>query len=204
MRISTRQIATLALLTAFSVILTHPSLRFPIFPMAPYLKYEFGDIPIFIATIMYGMPSGLLITFLASIIQGFTTSSSTGIWGIIMHILSTGVFVVVIAMFRRLGRKKYQIILGMVVAIIVSSLFMVLLNYLITPLYTNQSREDVAKLLLPIILPFNMIKYTGNSVVTMLLIFPLQKAIRFPMVDTKRKKQEHMRYPEISDEKTDV
>ena len=90
---NTRKITGIALLSALAVVLLYiPGLRFPIFPMAPFLEYDACDIPIMFATFAYGPISGLIVTFIVSVIQGTTISAGSGIYGILMHIIATGSF----------------------------------------------------------------------------------------------------------------
>ena len=49
---------------------------------------------------------------------------------------------------------------------------MLLWNYLIAPIYMGMPREAVAELLLPAFLPFNLIKGSINTAVTLLLYKP--------------------------------
>ena len=91
---STKKIAIMGVMTAISIILIY-IIRFPIIPAAPFLEYEPGDIPIYIIAFLYGPLSGLVITIIASLIQGITVSAGSGIIGIIMHIYATGTFVLV-------------------------------------------------------------------------------------------------------------
>src|SRR5512137_640706 len=86
---NTRQLTTLAMLAALSIILVW-LVRFPIFPAAPYLEYDPADIPILIGTFVFGPFAGLLLTAVTSLIQGMTVSSSSGFYGIIMHMAATG------------------------------------------------------------------------------------------------------------------
>ena len=49
---STRQLVTLALLTAIAILLSF--VEFPIFPAAPFLKYDASFVPIMVAGFAYG------------------------------------------------------------------------------------------------------------------------------------------------------
>ena len=56
---------------------------------------------------------------------------------------------------------------------------MLLWNYLITPLYmANTSRQDVANMLVPVFLPFNVLKAGLNTAITLFLYKPLVTALR--------------------------
>ena len=58
-------------------------------PVVPFLEYDPADIPILIAAMAYGPVSGLVLTVVVSIIQGMFIST-TGPWGILMHVIATG------------------------------------------------------------------------------------------------------------------
>ena len=49
---------------------------------------------------------------------------------------------------------------------------MLLWNYLITPLYMGVSREDIVGMLLPVFLPFNLLKAGLNSALILILYKP--------------------------------
>ena len=56
---------------------------------------------------------------------------------------------------------------------------MLLWNYLITPLYmTGTSRSDIAGMLMPVFLPFNLLKAGLNSAFILLLYKPVVTALR--------------------------
>ena len=54
---------------------------------------------------------------------------------------------------------------------------MLLWNWLVTPVYMGYPREEVAKLLLPAFLPFNLLKGGLNGLGTFLLCPPVAKAL---------------------------
>ena len=58
------------------------------------------------------------------------------------------------------------------------TLAMLLWNYLITPIYMGYPREAVAELLLPVFLPFNLVKGGLNTAITLLLYKPVVTALR--------------------------
>ena len=105
---NTRKIAGMALLSALAIVLLFiPGLRFPIIPLTPFLEYDACDIPIMFATFAYGPVSGLIVTFIVSVIQGVTVSSASGIYGILMHIFATGSFTLSAGfLFAFLKKKK--------------------------------------------------------------------------------------------------
>ena len=88
------KLAKMGMLVAISVILVY-FIHFPIFPVVAFLEYDPADIPILIGTFAFGPLAGLLITVVVSLVQGLTVSAASGAYGIIMHIIATGTFVLV-------------------------------------------------------------------------------------------------------------
>lgn len=73
-RISTRQLVSMAMLGAISIVLV-AVIHFPLIPAAAFLEYDPADIPILICAFAYGPLAGLLLTVVVCFIQGFTVSA---------------------------------------------------------------------------------------------------------------------------------
>ena len=64
-------------------------------------------------------------------------------------------------------------------AVVALTAVMLLQNYLITPLYmTGTTRADVADMLIPVFLPFNLVKGGLNMAVILLIYKPVVTALR--------------------------
>ena len=102
---NTRKLTTIAILTALSVCFV-ALIHFPIFPAVAFLEYDPADIPILICGFAFGPVAGLAVTLIASFIQGFTVSAQSGIYGIIMHIIATGAYVLASSLFYKKHKTK--------------------------------------------------------------------------------------------------
>lgn len=162
------KLVKMGLLCAIAVILAY-LVRFPIFPSAPFLEYDMADVPILIGTFLYGPAAGLLMTVVVSVIQGLTVSASSGWVGIAMHIFATGAFVLTAGLIY----KKYHSLKGAVIALISGAialtLMMIPLNLIFTVHFLGAPRQVVIDMLAPIIIPFNLIKGFGNSIITFII-----------------------------------
>ena len=163
--VNTRRLTTLAMLAALSIVFVW-LIHFPIFPAAPYLEYDPADIPIMIGTFAFGPLAGLLITVVASVIQGLTVSSGSGLYGIIMHIVATGTFVLVAGNLYRIRKTRAR------------AAVMAVANLIVTPLFTGMPVSAVKNLLLPIIIPFNLIKAGANAAITFVLYKSVSRFIK--------------------------
>ena len=79
--------------------------------------------------------------------------------------------------------KKFHNLKGAIVAIVVGSVVFtaiaIAMNFVITPIYTpGVTVEAVASMVVPILLPFNIIKCTINGVVTGLLYKPVSNLVK--------------------------
>jgi riboflavin transporter FmnP len=172
----TKRLTTVAMLSAVAFILVFLSHLMP--AVAGFLQYDASDIVTVIGGFLFGPLTALTIAVVVSFVE-FITISDTGVIGLVMNIISTASFVCVAAFIY----KRKQTLLGAVVAlaagIVAMTVMMLLWNYIITPLYmVNVSRAQVTAMLIPIFLPFNLLKGTINASVTLLLYKPLVTALR--------------------------
>ena len=169
----TKKMVTIAMLIAISVVLV-AFIHFPIIPAAAFLEYDPADIPIFIGTFLFGPAAGVIITIIVSFIQGFTVSAQSGIYGILMHIFATGSFVLVSGNIYKKGRSKKAAVISLISGVIVMTCAMLVFNIIITPLFMGVPRSVVIGMLIPAILPFNLIKAGINAIITYLIYKPLR------------------------------
>ncbi len=170
---NTRKLTTLSVLTALSIILLL-LIRFPIFPAAPYLIYEPMDVPILIAAFVYGPISGLLVTVVSCILQGLLFSVD-GWVGILMHFIATGTYVTMASLIYRKKHSVFGAIIGLAAGTVAMAAIMVPTNLIIQPVFYGTPIEVVKPLLLPVIVPFNLLKAAINGAVTFILYKPLRK-----------------------------
>ncbi|MBE7013383.1 MAG: ECF transporter S component [Ruminococcaceae bacterium] len=168
-----RRMTVIAMISAIAYVLM-VMVRIPV---VMFLKYEPKDIIIVIGGFIYGPMAAFVASLLVSFVEFFTVSD-TGVIGLIMNVLSTCSFACTAAFVYKAYKNIKGAVTGLVIGTIVMCGMMLLWNYLITPLYMNVPRQEVAKLLLPAILPFNLLKGTLNSVITFLIYKPVVKALR--------------------------
>lgn len=193
---SSKKLTGLAMLSAISLVLVS-IFHIPIFPAVPFLEFDFADIPIFLATFMYGPITGLLLTAIVCVLQGVTVSIHSGIFGILMHFFATGSFVLVAGLIY----KYHKTLKGAIVAIISGILTWVVVmtgfNLLITPLFMKVDRSTVVGLL-GWITAFNAIKATANSLATF-LIYKYTHKIFAKHFDAGKKKPKPQPLVDLSD-----
>lgn len=164
---NTRRLTTMAILTALSVCLV-ALIHFPIFPPVPFLEYDPADIPILICSFAFGPSAGLVVTVIASIIQGFTVSAQNGPYGVIMHIIATGSYVLASGLFYSKHKTKKMAAAAILIGTAAMVVCMFFANLLITPHFMMVPTSAVLSLM-PFILLFNLIKAGVNGAVTFFL-----------------------------------
>lgn len=169
----TKKLSTTAMLCTLAYI----AAAFGRIPIVLFLKYDPKDVIIVIGGFLFGPLTSLVITVIVSVVQMFTTST-TGILGCLMNIISSCSFACTASLIYRRKHTLSGAMLGLFCGLSCQVLIMMLWNYLIAPIYMGYSREAVADLLLPAFLPFNLIKGGLNAALTMLLYKPVVTALR--------------------------
>lgn len=173
MKSKTNKITIIGMLSAFAYV----SVIICRVPVVLFLKYEPKDTIIALGGFLFGP----MASFYISVIVSFTemmTVSDTGIIGCVMNILASCAFACVAAAIYKRKRTLQGAIIGLAAGILTMVIVMLAWNYLLTPIYMGYPQEDVVKLLLPAILPFNLLKGGLNAAFTFLFYKPIVHALR--------------------------
>ncbi len=163
---NTKKMVKLAMMVAISCVLVL-LIRIP-FPPAPFLVYDPADIPIYITAFAFGPIAGVLVTLVVSFIQAFVLGGD-GIYGFIMHFVSTGAFAIIVGILYQRNKTRKNAVVALVIGIFVMTLIMCIMNLVVTPVFMGVPVEAVKTMLLPIIIPFNLLKGGINGAVTFLV-----------------------------------
>lgn len=180
-----RKLCTMAVLIALSVVL-FLVIRFPLFPVqAPHMEFETTDVPILIGSFMFGPVAGLVLTALASIIQGYTVSAQSGPVGILMHFIATGTFAVTAGIIYKYINSLKGAIVALICGTLAMAAIMIPANLVITVNLYHVPIEAVKAMLFTVIVPFNLLKAGINSVIVFFVYKPL-KHLFMPPVKKQR------------------
>ena len=106
------------------------------------------------------------------------TVSDTGPIGALMNLLSTCCFACTASFIYKRNRTMRGAIMSLAVGCVTMVAAMLLWNWLITPLYLGYERDVVAGMLVPVFLPFNLLKGGLNTAFVLFLYKPLVTALR--------------------------
>lgn len=172
----TKNMTTMAMLAALAFLVMLVG-RIPMVAAAPFLKYDPKDVIIIIGGFIFGPFAAFMISLVVSIIEMFTVSE-TGPIGAVMNLLSTCSFACLASVIYK---KKHSIngaVLGLISGIVLMVAVMLAWNYLLTPIYMGYPREAVAAMLVPVFLPFNLLKGGINAAIVLLIYKPVVMTLR--------------------------
>ncbi len=171
----THRLVVTAMLCAVSIIATLLGQLIP--PVAGFLSYDPKDAVVAISGFIYGPLTAVIISVISSTIE-MLTMSSTGLYGLVMNVLSTCAFTVPAAWIYKKMHNMKGAVLGLLCGMIAMTVMMLLWNYIVTPFYMGVDRSAVVAMLPTVFLPFNLIKSGINTGLTMVLYKPLVTALR--------------------------
>lgn len=170
---STRRIAVTAVFCAVAAICTL-LLEFPILPGVTWLKYDPSGIIALVAGFAFGPATGAIVSIIPYLVHLATES---GVYGTVMAVLATFSLVMPAALVYQRNRTFKGAVIGMVVGAVVCLACTIVGNIIITPLYAGMATQDVIALIVPALLPFNLLKIAINCVVTAAIYKPVTKAL---------------------------
>ncbi|MEH7501124.1 ECF transporter S component [Neobacillus drentensis] len=174
-KMNVRAYVSIGMLSSIAYLLMLLNFPLPLFPN--FLFVDFSDIPALIATLIFGPIAGILVEFFKNVLNYIATGSQTGIpVGHIANFVAGIVFILpTYFVYNRLKTRK-----GMTLALIagtaIMAVMMSILNYFfILPAYTVlMGFPDMRNLVVPAILPFNILKGVMMSAIFMLLFIRMQ------------------------------
>ena len=168
-------------------------LRFPILPPpASFLLFEVSDIPILIAGFVFGPLLGFTIGVVAILLHGFLIVMPSGPYGVIMHIIAVGTYVLVSGyIYEKFKKKEWNFacpmhpgticevyqqsklkqwgLLSLIFGGLSMTVIMLPANLIVTPQFMGVPVEVVQGMILPAILPFNLLKAALNTAIVFIL-----------------------------------
>ncbi|MDR1150158.1 MAG: ECF transporter S component [Clostridiales bacterium] len=165
---NTKKIATIGIFSAMAFILH--MLSFPLVPGFNFLKIDFSCVSIFTISLIYSSTAGILTAFIKSSTHAII-SQSLAIGEIFDFFLSS--FFILCMNFSIKIKKNFIESLSM--ATILTTVVSAFFNYFIMlPSYLylmniNMEKSKQLKLILNLIVPFNLLKFSLMSFVTCLL-----------------------------------
>ena len=162
-RWSTKQLVTMALMCAISLVLSF--IEFSIIPAAPFLKLDISLMPCAVVGFAYGPGPGIIV----GVVSAVGHAVITGNWvGALMNIIVTVAFVGVSSLLY----KKFHTFKGAIAALAIAAVVMIaaaaVANIIVDPIFYGIPLQTVLDLMVWIVV-FNIIKSVVIAILTALI-----------------------------------
>lgn len=181
-KMTVRNMVLLAILVAWAIVLR--MVEIPLLPAAPFLKMDFSDFAVLIATLVHGPVGLIVVASLRDLVWYMVTGGDFGLpIGEFMSIMAS------LSMFlptyfilkgydqRSIKRSYFYMSISLIFALVT---IMSLINYYIAlPFYTKVMEipiEDFRQYIWAIIIPFNLIKgiiYALGQILVIRILKPI-------------------------------
>lgn len=175
MKFTAKNITTIGMLSAMALAV-NLLISFPMVPAVAFLKYDPKDIVIVMGGFIFGPMSALVMSVICSVLEILFRGGT--IIDVMMNVFSTGMFACTAAFLYKKNHSRRGAVMGLLLGTLLSTGSMLLWNYIITPIYFSIPRSEVVKLLLPGILPFNLLKNGLNACITFVFYKGVVKTLR--------------------------
>lgn len=163
-RWSTRQLVTMALMCAISALFSF--VQIPLIPGLTFLTYDPSLMPAMVCGFAFGPGAGFVVGALAAVIHGLVL----GEWvGSMMNIVATLCFVVPAAFVYRRVHTFKGAVAGLALGSAAAVAGAIVANLTVGVWFWYGSVDAIAPMILPALVPFNLVKTILNSVLTMVV-----------------------------------
>lgn len=153
-----------------------------IFSILPSVKVDFlsldiKDAFIVIASFYLGPLAGVVISAVVSVLET-VSGSITGIDGMLMNFIGSAVFAAVGALIYKCKKTLTGAVVALIIATLSMTAVMIPADLIIIPNYKGVPVQAIVDMILPLLLPFNIVKGILNSAFAMLIYKPLTTALK--------------------------
>ena len=167
-----KKVATMAVFVALAF--TVSLFDFPLFPTAPFLKLDFGNVFIMLIAFLFGPVEGSIVCIAKELLH--IPFGSTGGVGELANILITLSYIIVPSLVYRVKKGLKVVIPSLLAGVICMCIAALFANrYINFPLYMGDGAQAMFASLWYIIVAFNLVKGAAISVITCLLYKTLSK-----------------------------
>lgn len=159
-----KKITTIGILCALAMIVNMFAFM-PLVPTVTWLTYDPKDIIIVIGGFIYGPMTSLIMSGICSVLEIMIKGGT--ILDVFMNMISTCSFACVAAAVYKHKHTKQGAMIGLLLGVVITVINMTIWNYIVTPIYYGMPRAAVVALLLPGIIPFNILKAGLNAGITL-------------------------------------
>jgi riboflavin transporter FmnP len=160
-----RRFTQVAVLGAIAFSFMYFDFPLPFFPA--FLKYDPSEVPALIATFALGPLAGISVEMVkALLIQLVRPGTVGGPFGVFMNLLAGATLVGVAGSYYLIEHTRPGAVRALIFGVLAMTGVMIVANIVLTPVFFGIPRPQVIALVLPALLPFNLLKGMMSSLVT--------------------------------------
>lgn len=152
--------------------------EFPLLPAAPFLKFDFGDVAVFIAGSAMGPGAAILTAVAKGILWALIGRGADGWVGAGMNTITVIAFALPVAFLAR-SRKGWVKVAAAGLGVVVMTAVMAGVNLVVDPWYFKMPIAAVKAILVTAIIPFNLLRGLLNGTASVLVMLALQRTAIF-------------------------
>lgn len=189
-----KRLVVLAMLSAMAAVLMAFEFYMP--PAPPFMKFDFSDLPVIMGGLMMGPVATVIIAVIKNLLKMVISGTNTMAVGELANVICAVAYAFPAALIYKLKKTKVGAVIGLVCGVVIVICVSVIQNlYLTFPLYgkmygmdmnaivgmvsgVNPKVKDVVTMFVFSIVPFNIIKYTLISVITMIIYKTISKVVK--------------------------
>ncbi|HEX7608392.1 MAG TPA: ECF transporter S component [Candidatus Cryosericum sp.] len=152
--------------------------EFPLLPAAPFLKFDFGDVAVFIAGSAMGPGAALLTAVAKGILWALIGRGADGWVGAGMNTITVIAFALPVAFLAR-SRKGWVKVVAAGLGVVVMTTAMAGVNLVVDPWYFKMPIAAVKAIIVTAIIPFNLLRGLLNGTASVLVMLALQRTSIF-------------------------
>ena len=141
-----------------------------------FLSFELKDAVMAVGAMSLGPVAGAAMVAIVCLVE-LVTISSTGVYGLVMNLLSSMTYVCIGSAIYHRHRTMRGAVVGTIAASVATVAVMIAANCVITPAYMHVQTAEVLAMIPTVLLPFNVTKTVFNSAVVFLLYKPVTNAL---------------------------
>lgn len=166
------RIALSGLFASFSLLLSFIG-HYLVIPMFLGFKLDISDFPIFTSTLLFGSSYGYIILFAVSFIR--TLSFSIAGWPGFFMRFSSFISIFFLGLFYK---KKKKLTFYSLISIVSYILLKIPISYIFWTKFNSMSHDQILSLILPVIIPCNLIRIAINVLLSIFLYKKIKYKIK--------------------------
>jgi riboflavin transporter FmnP len=152
--------------------------EFPLLPAAAFLKFDFGDVAVFIAGSATGPAGAILTGVVKGILWALIGRGADGWIGAGMNTVTVIAFALPAAFLAR-SRKVWVKVAAAALGVVVMTVVMAGVNLVVDPWYFKMSLAAIKAITMTAIIPFNLLRGLINGAASVGVTLALQRTAIF-------------------------